>query len=143
MKIKLNKLRENAQLPAYQTDGAAGADIFACLPGMGLVIPAGEVRLVSAGISVEIPEGYELQVRSRSGLSMAGLVVANAPGTIDSDYRGEIFVMIRNMTREAYYVSHGDRIAQLVLNKVERIEWHDGELKPTKRGKRGIGSTGI
>lgn len=143
MKIKIQKLKHSAVLPNYQTIGSAGADLHACLPGIGESLNPGEVKLFSTGLAVEIPEGYELQIRSRSSLAQQGIVVMNAPGTVDSDYRGEILVLLANIGKDGRRFAHGERIAQLVLNAVEQVQWTPVEsLSETKRGKRGFGSTG-
>ena len=119
-------------LPAYETAGAAGMDLRACLPGGGAITLAPGARtLVPTGLAIALPEGFEAQVRPRSGLALKkGLTVANAPGTVDSDYRGE--------------VGHGDRIAQMVIAPVTRGLWREVEtLDETARGAGGFGSTGI
>lgn len=144
MKVKYVKCRSEAILPEYQTKGSAGADLHVCLPGMGDAIPPGETKVFNTGLCVEIPYGYELQIRSRSGLASKGIVVTNSPGTIDCDYRGELQVILTNLGKTTKELFHGDRIAQIVLAKVERIEWStETELKLTKRGKLGFGSTGV
>lgn len=143
MKIKIQKLKSAAVLPSYQSIGAAGADVHACLPGMGESLAPGEIKTFNTGIAVEIPDGYEIQIRSRSGLASQGIVVFNSPGTVDSDYRGEIRVILMNLGKQGRRFAHGERIAQLVLSKVEQIQWSFAEeLKPTKRGKGALGSTG-
>jgi dUTP pyrophosphatase len=124
------------------TEGSAGADISACLPGAGLAIAPGETKLIPTGIAVEIPKGFEIQIRSRSGLSMAGLVVKNSPATIDSDYRGEIQVMVHNSGSVGRLFFHGDRVAQMVVAPVYKAKWEVvSELPPTSRGNNGFGST--
>lgn len=143
MKIKFNRLREDVLLPEYQTDGSAGCDIHALLDGIPVSLGPNQILLVSTGLSVEIPVGYEIQVRSRSGLAMKGLIVLNSPGTIDSDYRGEIKVLLLNCGTENFYLVNQYRIAQLVLARVERIDWTEESLKTTKRGKKGFNSTGL
>jgi dUTP pyrophosphatase len=133
------------ELPLYQTPGAAGADLRACLgKGERMLIPPGKRLLVPTGLSVEIPHGYELQVRPRSGLSLkTNLLVVNAPGTIDEDYRGEIKVILGNFGDKDEVISHGDRIAQLVLAPVTRVRWQQvSQLGTTDRGEGGFGSTG-
>jgi dUTP pyrophosphatase len=135
-----NKSTNN--LPGYETSGAAGLDV--CCTDAFAVSP-GCRHLVPTGLHVEIPQGYEIQVRPRSGLAIKhGITVLNTPGTIDSDYRGEICVIIINHGPRDVEFKKGDRIAQLVLNKVERIEWLPVDsLTGTKRGEKGFGSTGI
>ena len=144
MKIKILKLKPSAVVPSYQSLGAAGADLHACLPGMGESLAPGESKLFNTGIAVEIPEGWELQVRSRSGLASQGIIVLNSPGTIDSDFRGEIQVLLLNIGKQGRRFAHGERIAQLVLGEVQQIRWDLVEsLDKTKRDKRGFGSTGV
>jgi dUTP pyrophosphatase len=135
-------------LPAYATEGAAGMDLQANLTpeerAGGLVIPAGGRALVPSGFAVEIPEGYEIQVRPRSGLALReGLTLLNTPGTIDSDYRGEVGVILVNHGEGPVTIAHGMRIAQLVLAPVVRIAWVEGgTLGGSARGAGGFGSTG-
>ncbi|TNE56173.1 MAG: dUTP diphosphatase [Bacteroidetes bacterium] len=130
-------------LPKYETTGAAGLDVKACLEEKIALAP-GEFRLVKTGLFLEIPEGFEVQVRPRSGLAYKhGITVLNSPGTIDADYRGEVGVILINHGKEVFEISSGDRIAQLVLAKVEQIEWQDADhLEETLRGAGGFGSTG-
>jgi dUTP pyrophosphatase len=131
-------------LPSYQSDGAAGVDLQA---NESIVIPANSHKLVHTGIKVSIPMGYEGQVRSRSGLALRYAVsVLNSPGTIDSDYRGEICVILINHSKEDFAVKRGDRIAQLVFAPIARFELVravDADMATTKRGEGGFGSTGI
>ncbi len=133
------------RLPEYKTDGAAGADVTAAIPkGKTIKLYTGERAAVPTGLSVAIPPGYEIQVRPRSGLAFEhGVTIVNAPGTIDSDYRGEIKVMLLNLGVEPFVVQRGDRIAQLVLAEVPQITWDEvGELPKSGRGSGGFGSTG-
>ena len=127
--------------PEYQTSGAAGADLRSAVDE---TIPPGERRLIPTGVRLEIPHGFEGQVRPRSGLALEyGVTVLNAPGTIDSDYRGEIGVILINHGTEPFQVSVGDRIAQLVIARHGRAEWVSVErLGETGRGEEGYGSTG-
>lgn len=132
-------------LPTYQTSQAAGADIKACLgKGESMVIRPGERVLVPTGLAMEIPEGYEVQVRPRSGLSFkTGLMVVNSPGTIDADYRGEVKIILGNLSTKDEVVAHGDRVAQLVLAPVTQAAFMLAtELGETERGAGGFGSTG-
>ena len=132
--------------PVYATEGAAGADLTACLPDRGAVILGpGERKVIPTGLALELPEGWEGQVRPRSGLALRlGVTVANAPGTIDSDYRGELGVLLVNLGAEPAEIRHGDRVAQLVLAPVARAEWLEAEdLAPSARGAGGFGSTGV
>lgn len=130
-------------LPNYETAESAGCDVRANLE-YDAEIPPGGRMLIPTGLQVKIPAGYEIQVRPRSGLALKkGITVLNTPGTIDSDYRGEIGVIIINHGHDFFVVKHGDRIAQLVLNRVEQIHWnHVLFLDSTKRGEKGFGSTG-
>jgi len=132
-----------ALAPSYETEYAAGADLKADL-NEALVIEAGERVLVPTGIRMAIPPGYEGQVRPRSGLAFKkGLTVLNSPGTIDSDYRGEVKVILINLGRETVSIQPGERIAQLVVARVSRVRFTaDSELSSTQRGSGGFGSTG-
>jgi dUTP pyrophosphatase len=131
-------------LPAYQTEGAAGFDLLAAIPDE-IVLQPGERALIPAGFKMAMPEGYEAQVRPRSGLALKhGVTVLNAPGTIDSDYRGEVGVILINLGTEPFPVRRGERIAQMVIAPVTRVaEMTEVEdLDETKRGAGGFGSTG-
>ena len=134
---------EGLELPSYATPGAAGCDLRAAI-GADLVIAPGARALVPTGVSVAIPSGYEGQVRMRSGLALReGLALLNAPGTIDSDYRGEIRVIIANLGSEPAKLTRGDRIAQLVFAPVVRVRLEPvTELPSSDRGPGGFGSTG-
>lgn len=136
---------EGLQLPAYETIGSAGMDVRAAVPeGEPIVLAPGERNMVPTGLSVAIPQGYEIQVRPRSGLAAKhGLTCLNTPGTIDSDYRGEIKVILVNLGQEAFTIQRGERIAQLVLAPVTRLVWQNVDtLDETDRGAGGFGSTG-
>ena len=130
-------------LPAYATLQSAGLDVRACLEAPITLAP-GEFQLVKTGLFVALPEGTELQVRPRSGLAFKhGVTVLNAPGTIDADYRGEIGVLLINHGAQPFQVEHGERIAQLVLARYERVVWNEVQvLSETDRGAGGFGSTG-
>lgn len=130
-------------LPAYQTEGSAGMDLCAAVEQDETLSP-GEWRLISTGLRIAIPEGFEGQVRPRSGLALKhGVTVLNAPGTIDSDYRGEVKVALVNHGKEPFVVRRGERIAQLVICPFARAEWQlVSELDDTARGHGGYGSTG-
>lgn len=144
MEITITTLaKEGASLPLYATPGSAGADIRAFIDNP-VIIASGERKLIPTGIFVEIPEGYEIQVRPRSGLAIKhGITVINSPGTIDSDYRGEIGIVLFNSGNEAFTVESGDRIAQLVLAAVPRAVFiQSNSLSETKRASGGYGSTG-
>ncbi len=136
---------ESFELPFYATEGAAGADIRASIPEKkSIVVKPGERVLVPTGLQMEIPFGYEVQVRPRSGLSLKSpLLVVNAPGTVDCDYRGEVCVIVGNFGNQDYTIEHGLRIAQLVLSPVIQATYTaTSKLGETKRGAGGFGSTG-
>lgn len=133
-----------AVLPSYQTAGAAGADLCACLPEPVVLAPS-QRALIPTGLSFAIPSGYEIQVRPRSGLAAKhGVTVLNSPGTIDSDYRGEVKVILINLGTEDFTIAPGDRIAQMVVAPVEQTQFQVVEaLSATERGQGGFGSTGV
>lgn len=137
------KLDEGAKMPEYQTRQAAGADLFARLTEKVTINPMERV-LIPTGVHIQMPEGYEAQVRPRSGLAIHyGVTVLNSPGTVDADYRGEIGVILINLGTEPFVVSNGDRIAQLVIAKHENFEWDNVLfLEESERGEGGYGSTG-
>ncbi len=130
-------------LPSYSTTQSSGLDLRANILEKIILAPF-ERKLIPTGLSISIPEGYEAQVRPRSGLSIKhGITVLNSPGTIDSDYRGDIGVIVINLSKESYTINPGDRVAQLVFSKYEKIEWGIvSELPDSNRGKSGFGSTG-
>jgi len=135
--------RSQHPLPRYETTGAAGLDLRANLTSDIVLLPL-ERALIPTGLFIELPLGYEAQVRPRSGLAYKkGITVLNSPGTIDADYRGEIGVILVNLSNEAFTVSNGERIAQLVIARHEQAEWIEvNELSDTNRGAGGFGSTG-
>ncbi len=141
MQVKVLKLKKNAILPRYAHPGDAGADVFAA---GHVVIEPGATALVPTGIAIELPHGYEAQVRPRSGLALKHSVsVLNTPGTIDAGYRGEVGVIMINHGREPFEINPGDRIAQMVIKPVLEIEMVEAEtLSDTSRGAGGFGSTG-
>lgn len=143
MRIPLTRLSPGIDLPTYQSAGAAAMDLPAAVDEPIAIAP-GEFRLVPCGFAIAIPIGYEGQVRPRSGLaSRHGVTVLNAPGTIDSDYRGEVKVILVNHGREPFLVTAGMRIAQLLVAPVARVEWDVvDELPPTGRAGGGFGHTG-
>ncbi len=145
MKIAFKRLSHGAglPLPSYQTAGAAGMDLCAAVDADCSIAP-GARRLLPCGFAVAIPKGYEGQVRSRSGLALKyGIAVLNAPGTIDSDYRGELGIVLINHGESPFVVSRGMRIAQLLISRVERVEWSEvADLPDTDRGQGGYGHTG-
>lgn len=143
MKVKIVKLNEKAILPEYQTEHAAGMDLHACLDEPVTIKPMERV-LIPTGLSIELPAGYESQIRSRSGLSFKqGITMANGVGTIDADYRGEYCVLLINLGDKPFVVEHGMRVAQLVISKYETVVWDEVQiLTETSRGAGGFGSTG-
>jgi dUTP pyrophosphatase len=142
MEIAVINTSQN-NLPAYETLSSAGMDVRAALNEAVTLQPL-ERKLIPTGLFLEIPHGYEVQVRPRSGLAYKnGVTVLNAPGTIDADYRGEVGVLLVNLSNEPFTIASGDRIAQLVVAKVEQIEWKPtSRLSETERGEGGFGSTG-
>jgi dUTP pyrophosphatase len=142
--IRFCKVRAGAVVPAYATEHAAGMDLHAVLDAP-LTLAPGERALVPTGLALEIPDGFEGQVRPRSGLALRqGIALVNAPGTIDADYRGEVGIIVINHGREAVTFTHGDRIAQLVIAPVTRVAFEEtGELTATRRDAGGFGHTGI
>ena len=146
IKIKVKRLSagfNDIQLPAYATEGSSGLDVRAAVD-KEIILSPGKVALVPTNLSVEIPEGYEIQVRPRSGLAAKHSIgVLNSPGTIDSDYRGEIKIIMMNFGEEDFPVLRGERIAQLVISKVYRADFIEKtELNESERGEGGFGHTG-
>ncbi|MDR2444466.1 MAG: dUTP diphosphatase [Spirochaetaceae bacterium] len=142
--VNVKKLRPCAELPSYETAGSSGMDVRACLDEPVLAA-VGCIVTVPTGLIFEIPDGYEIQVRPRSGLARRnGITVLNSPGTIDSDYRGELAVVLINLGAAPFTIHHGDRIAQLVCTPVLRISLAEtSHISETDRGKGGFGSTGL
>ncbi len=142
MKIKIINVSDNA-LPAYETEGSAGMDLRASLTEPVQLKPL-QRTLIPTGIHIELPQGYEAQIRPRSGLAIKkGLSLLNTPGTIDSDYRGEIKVILINLSNETAQVHNGERIAQMIINKYEQVTFVEvDELSETERGAGGFGHTG-
>lgn len=141
--MRISESFSDIPLPAYETAGAAGLDIRAAVED-NFIIPKGKIVLIPTNLSIEIPQGYELQVRPRSGLALKhGIAVLNSPGTIDSDYRGEVKIILANLGEEDFTVNRGDRIAQLVLNKVYIAKIvESSDLNASTRGSGGFGHTG-
>jgi dUTP pyrophosphatase len=136
---------EGLPFPRYQSEDAAGMDLIAAAPdGRPIVLEPGERALIPTGIAIELPKGFEAQVRPRSGLALRyGVTVLNSPGTIDADFRGEIGVILINFGQSPFVIQRGERVAQLVFAPVERVELAiRGELNQTSRGSSGFGSTG-
>ncbi len=142
MKIKIKKLSENALIPNYQTKGSAGFDLHSI---EDITINPMERKLIKTGLAFEIEFGYEVQIRPRSGLALKnGITVLNSPGTIDSDYRGEICVLLINFGSVAFEIKNGDRIAQAIIKEVIQAKFEEvSELAQTDRGENGFGSTGV
>ena len=146
MKVGIVRMKggEGLPLPSYATPQSAGLDLYAAISNDMSICP-GERCCVCTGVAIELPNGYEAQIRSRSGLAAkVGVVVLNSPGTIDADYRGEIMVILANFGKEDYTISRGDRIAQLVVAPVTRVVWEETSTitTETSRGTGGFGSTG-
>ncbi|NTU98074.1 MAG: dUTP diphosphatase [Chlorobiaceae bacterium] len=144
LQIKIVRLHKQAVLPVYATTHAAGMDISACLDEPVTLEPMSTV-LIPSGFALEVPEGYEAQLRPRSGLALRSMIsLPNTPATIDADYRGEVKVILVNFGREPFTVRHGDRIAQMVIAKVEHVRFEEvDELSTTMRGGGGFGHTGV
>jgi dUTP pyrophosphatase len=142
--IKLLKKDHPISLPQYMTEGSSGMDLFASLE-KEVTLEPGERKLIPTGISVAIPEGFEGQIRPRSGLAVQkGIGIVNGPGTIDADYRGEIGVLLINFGKEPFTIRHGDRIAQMVISQVFRATLEEvDDLPPSRRQGGGFGHTGI
>ena len=141
MNVKIKKLSENARIPEYASAGSAGADLYNA--SGEVTVGAGESVAIGTGIAMQIPEGYVGLVYARSGLACkSGLAPANKVGVIDSDYRGEIKVVLYNHSKEPHTVASGERIAQLVVAPFVRCEFEEGEIDSTQRGEGGFGSTG-
>jgi dUTP diphosphatase len=135
---------QDLPLPKYMSDHAAGMDLYAAVE-QETKIPTGEWKLIPTGISIALPKGYEAQVRPRSGLALKkGVSVLNTPGTVDADYRGEVGIILMNHGKEALIVKRGDRIAQMIINKIEQITFAEvTELSDSVRGAGGFGHTGV
>ena len=141
--VKVTKLHEDAVLPEFQTAGAAGADVHARLDEPVVLQPL-ERKIIPTGLAMEVPVGYEIQIRARSGMSIKhGITMVNGIGTIDSDYRGEVGVLAINLSQEPFTVEPGMRIAQMVVAKYETFTWKEVDsLSDTDRGEGGYGSSG-
>ena len=142
-KIQIKRFSKKVLIPKYETTGSSGMDIAAFVEN-DIVIQPGEKALIPTGFTLAIPKGYEVQIRPRSGLAAKkSITVLNTPGTIDSDYRGEIIVILMNFGKEKFIVENGLRIAQMVVCPIEQVTLHEvKDLTETKRGKGGFGSTG-
>jgi len=142
VKLLIKKLQKNIVLPEYKTDGSSGMDLMANVEQTVKILP-GEKKIISTGIMVAIPKQYEIQIRPRSGLAAKnGITVLNTPGTIDSDYRGEIKVILINLGKDIFEIKKNDRIAQMIVCPIIKVELEEVESLPeTVRGKGGFGST--
>ena len=144
LRVKRLDGSEDMALPSYETDGASGLDLRAAVDGE-LTLHPGEIRLVPTGLAISLPPGYEAQIRPRSGLALKhGVGMVNTPGTIDSDYRGEIGLVLINWGKSPFVIKRGDRIAQMVVARVSRaqvleVDW----LETTERGEGGFGHSGV
>ena len=143
VKILVKKFDKNIKLPAYKTSGSSGMDLVAYIKNK-IIINPGKSAMIPTGIAVAIPNNYEIQIRPRSGLAIKkGISVLNTPGTVDSDYRGEIKIILINLSKKRFIVNSGDRIAQMILCPVAKGEFKEVKKLPkTVRGKGGFGSTG-
>lgn len=143
LKVKIVNKSPN-QLPAYETNFSAGMDLRAWLEEPVVLAP-GERALIPTGIAIQLPEGYECQIRPRSGLALKhGITILNSPGTVDADYRGDIGIIVINTSQEPFTIADGDRICQMVIKEYVRVEWERvSELDHTKRGDGGFGHTGL
>ena len=144
LKIKIKSINNDISIPSYETNSSAGLDLRAYLPEGNIDLNPKETKLIGTGLYFEIPEGFEVQIRPRSGLALKnGVSVLNSPGTIDADYRGEIKILLINHGSEPFIVEHEMRIAQMIVARYERIEFEVVKsLSDSKRGSGGFGSTG-
>jgi dUTP pyrophosphatase len=142
LKVKIQRLDNSLPLPSYKTPFSAGMDLYSRID---VVLKRGEITLVPTGIAISLPEGYEAQIRPRSGLALKhGLTLLNTPGTIDADYRGEIALIMINVGKEDFVVEKGMRLAQMVITRYEKVEFEEVDALPdSQRGTGGFGSTGI
>ncbi len=143
VKILVKKFNKNIKLPTYKTSGSSGMDLVALVKGK-INIKPGKIAIIPTGIAIAIPMNYEIQIRPRSGLAAKkGISVLNTPGTIDSDYRGEIKIILINLSKKSFVVKSGDRVAQMILSPVAKGKLKEIKILPrTMRGKGGFGSTG-
>ena len=142
IKLKVRRLHKDARIPQYAHGPEEDAGMDLCAVEAASLAP-GERKLVSTGLSIELPAGYEAQLRPRSGLALKyGITLPNSPATIDPGYRGEIKVILQNLGSEPFQVSPGERIAQMVIARYEAVEWEEGDLSDSQRGEGGFGSSG-
>ncbi|MCT4544169.1 MAG: dUTP diphosphatase [Vallitalea sp.] len=141
--VEQTKQGQTLPLPKYMSKDAAGMDLYACL-GEDVILEKGKIKLIPTGLKIALPTGYEAQIRPRSGLALKhGISLVNTPGTIDSDYRGEIKIIMINFGEEDFVIKHGERIAQMVINKIEQVNLEVVDvLEATERGTGGFGHTG-
>ena len=145
VRVAIKRVRDAAiKLPHYMTPFSVGMDLCACLEGHKIVLQPGQRRLIPTGVAIALPEGYEAQVRPRSGMALNhGVTVLNTPGTVDADYRGEIGCIMINLGEKPFAINDGDRIAQMVVHQVCRVELEEvDELPQSERGEGGFGHTG-
>jgi dUTP pyrophosphatase len=146
VKIQIQRIdgNEDIPLPKYMSSGASGMDLFAAVTDT-VIIPPTEVAVIPLGIRIALPEGFEAQIRPRSGLAARhGITTLNSPGTVDSDYRGEVRVILINLGKKSFAVNRGDRIAQMIVTRVARAALvEQDDLEDTKRGSSGFGHTGL
>ncbi|MDD5475257.1 MAG: dUTP diphosphatase [Syntrophales bacterium] len=146
IRVSLIRVGNNADLPLprYMSEGAAGMDLYAAVKVEERLLP-GERAIIPTGIALALPPGFEAQIRPRSGLALRhGITLLNSPGTVDADYRGEIRLILINLGREIFFIRRGDRLAQMVIHKIFRVDWHEKEeLETTARGEGGFGHTGL
>jgi dUTP pyrophosphatase len=145
MVVKVQVINKSPHvLPAYQTDGSSGMDIRAWLPEPVVLAPMAR-KLIPTGLYIALPEGFEAQIRPRSGLAIKrGITLVNTPGTIDSDYRGEVMVPVINLSGEEQLINDGERIAQMIVSKYEKVDWNlVAALEETARGEGGFGHSGV
>lgn len=144
--VKIKRIREGSDipLPRYMTSHSAGMDLYADIEGE-IILKPGERKLIPTGIAISLPDGFEAQIRPRSGLAINhGITLLNSPGTIDADYRGEVSVIMINLGDNSFTIKRGDRIGQMVINKIYHASWEEAEeLDNTKRGSGGFGHTGL
>jgi len=140
---RLDPSKDDVPLPSYSTPGSAGMDVCAGVES-DIIISPGETVLIPTGFSIELPEGYEAQIRPRSGLAIKHQIgILNSPGTIDSDYRGEVKIMLSNFGEKTFIINRGDRIAQMIIHRYEKAKWEEvDKLNDTRRGEGGFGHTG-
>lgn len=134
---------KDLEIPKYMSNQAAGMDLYACVEEE-TILHKGEIKLISTGIKIALPSGYEAQIRPRSGLALKhGITLVNSPGTVDADYRGEIKIIMLNVGQDDFVIKRGERIAQMVINKIEQINWEIVDaLEVSERGIGGFGHTG-